>query len=456
MYIKNLQHLRRFLTGIVVLGSYLSTQTLQSDADELSELRSEIMQLQQRLQTLEQQAQESANQSKTKATTSTKTTLDRRGLIVSNEKGFSIRIRPRIQIDSHTFFDDESATNEILLRRIRPIIQGDAGPFSWRIMPELAGTVRILDAWVDTSLSEQSYLRVGKMKQVVGYERLQSFSKGLFVERGLPSVLTPTRDMGIEYHFSPTSNQWEATLGLYDGTLDDTDLSTNANIDKHSMDFGFRLACFPWKKSDESSLKNLTFGIAATFGCEGVTINNSDRDQRIRYRTSGRNTFFCYNDGVAIDGERNRLNAFMSWYNGPFGWLSEWVLSTNELSWKGQTDTIGASAWTAQLGWVLTGESASYNGLKPKNPMGSGNGYGAFELGIRVHQLNIEDAAFVSDSAWSYARSNSVQNATAYGLALNWYLTDNVLFATNFEITDFSGLGANKPTEKALQRSLAG
>ena len=188
--------------------------------------------------------------------------------------------------------DDTGGKDEFLLRRVRPVFQGDAGPFSWRFMPELAGTVRILDAWVDLSIADTSYLRFGKMKQVVGYERLQSFSQTLFMEPSLASALTPVRDIGIEYHSRSSSGAFDITLGIYNGALEETDLSANTNPDGFDFDLGTRIALSPWVHEKDDLLEKLTIGLAVSKGSENSTINDSDRDRRIVFKTSGRNTSF--------------------------------------------------------------------------------------------------------------------------------------------------------------------
>lgn len=411
---------------------------------ELAALRAEIAQLQARLEALETSAVTTTSASIAAATSENAVvTVDRRGLVVqSADKSFSLRVRPRIQIDGAWFSDDSDGTNNLSLRRVRPTIQGTAGPLAYRFMPELAGTVRILDAWGDLRFDEGTFLRMGKFKGVTGLERLQSFSRTLFIERGLPSVVTPTREIGAELHGWFSDGWLEWTLGLYDGTLDDTDLSTNTNFGD-DFDLGARLALHPFT--------GFTIGVAATLGEESITIDDTDRDRRLRYRTSGRNTFFRYADGVLLDGNRARLNAFASWYRGPISVLTEWIRSSYEVRLGDNAETVATDAFTAQFGWVLTGENASYDGVRPKHPFAPANDHwGALELGLRYHLLEVGEEAFNGANGVRYARSNATQRADAFGLGINWILTDNLLFALNYEITDFSGKGAARDTEKVV------
>lgn len=420
-----------------------------TDSDEVARLKAELVQIQARLDALEQPPPPEPAKPSAEAVS---VKVDRRGLVVeSPDKSFNIRVRPRIQIDGLFFPEDSDGSSGFTLRRVRPVIQGDAGPVFWRFMPELAGTVRILDAWGTLELTDLLSLQAGKFKGPVGYERLQSFSKGLFMERGLPSVLTPTREIGLALNGSAANGVFEWTAGVFNGVLDDTDQSNNGNLSGGDYDFGARLAIAPFKNRKDSPLAGLSFGFGATIGDERATIDDANRDSRIRYRTSGRNTFFRYNDGVAIDGERHRLNPFLSWYQGPFGFLTEYVQSSYELARGGVSQTVDTDAWTIQASWVVTGENASYKGVRPKHPFSPASGaWGALELGLRYHTLEVGDEAFAGDAATRLARGNATQKADAYGVAINWILTDNLLVALNYEVTDFSGLGAVRDSEEVI------
>jgi hypothetical protein len=301
-----------------------------AEAEEIAMLRSQIAALQKRLDALQQ----------TPAGTPSKTAgqqpiaaVDRRGLVVeSADQRYSIRVRPRMQVDGRWFADEEDGSSGFELRRVRPVIQGKAGPLEWRVMPELAGTVRILDAWGDLHLNKRHF--------------------PLFLERALPSVLTPTRDIGIEWHGNAAGNVVHWTLGAY---------------------------------------------------------------------------------------------------NGPFGFLSEYVRSSYDLERGGVSRTVDTDAFTVQASWVLTGEKASYGAIRPKKPFNPGHGeWGAFEIGLRYHQLEVGDEAFAGDATIRLSRGDATQKASACGIALNWYLTDNLLAGFNFEITGFSGLGARRPDEEVL------
>jgi phosphate-selective porin OprO/OprP len=355
-----------------------------------------------------------------------------------------------MQIDGHWFPDAEDGNNEVFVRRLRPVFEGKAGLIDWRFMPELAGTVRILDAWGDLRFGENHYLRVGKFKGVIGLERQQSFSQRLFIEPGMPWILTPTREIGGEFHGTEWRGVLDWTVGIYNGTLDNCDLSINANFSSN-FDLGARVALRPWIADDGSPLQGLTVGFAASQGEEDTVINDADRDRRIRYVTAGRNTYFRYTDGVEVNGTRQRINPFISYYHGPFGLLTEYVQSRYDFSRGGVSQTIDTDAWTIQSSWVITGENASFKGVRPKVSFAPASGtWGAFEVGLRYTFLEVGDGAFMGDETTRLARDGTSQKADSYGIALNWYLSANLLIALNYQITEFSGLGDYRPNEDVI------
>jgi phosphate-selective porin OprO/OprP len=106
--------------------------------------------------------------------------------------------------------------------------------------------------------------------------------------------------------------------------------------------------------------------------------------------------------------------------------------------------------------WLLTGEDASFKGVKPKNNFDLNAGkWGAWELTARYSELNIDDKAFTWGSTstptgtsnytanhWLYADPNaSARSAKTWTIGTNWYLNPEVKFALNYARTSFKGGG---------------
>jgi phosphate-selective porin OprO/OprP len=112
-------------------------------------------------------------------------------------------------------------------------------------------------------------------------------------------------------------------------------------------------------------------------------------------------------------------------------------------------------AWQVAGSWLLTGEDASFKGVKPKRnfDLNSG-GWGAWEIVARYSELNIDDNAFtfgnlggsggtlITTNHYLYADPNaSAKSAKTWTGGVNWYLNSQVKFALNYSQTSFNGGG---------------
>jgi phosphate-selective porin OprO/OprP len=117
-----------------------------------------------------------------------------------------------------------------------------------------------------------------------------------------------------------------------------------------------------------------------------------------------------------------------------------------------RSDTLENKAWQLQFSWLLTGEDETYRSPTPQTSFEPGKpGHGAWELVARIHQLAIDSDAFTGGAS-SYANpATAARKATAAGLGLNWYLTQNVKWFFGYEQTRFEGGAAtgDRPDEKA-------
>jgi phosphate-selective porin OprO/OprP len=350
----------------------------------------------------------------------------------------AIRASLQIQFDLRHFLDDADGRSALVARRVRPSIRVESGPIEIRVTPELTRNPRLVDAWADFALTGPALtLRAGKFKGPIGHEVLQSSSDLLFIERGMQANLTPSRVIGAQLQGATRNGALNWTAGLYKGALD----ATEADLDHLGDDFdaGFRLALRPFAARSGG---DLTIGLGATVGRANRLIDNSDEDQRIRYRSSGRTAFFRYRDGLVADGQRIRVNPFAHWYRGRLGVLAEGIRSISELRGGDGSHRQTTDAWLLQGSWVLTGERAGYGQLRPARPVGVGGGWGAWELGLRWHVLQTDRNAFVGLAP--LAHPAAVQRAEALAIGLKWYLTDQLLLAVIAERKAFSGAGVKR------------
>jgi phosphate-selective porin OprO/OprP len=363
--------------------------------------------------------------------------------IASPNDDFQLKLRGYLQADARFYFDDDAdeLDDTFTLRRVRPILEGTVwDDYYFRIMPDFGGgSTELYDAYMDFLHFPMAKLRVGKFKTPFGLERLQSATNLMFVERGFPTSLAPNRDVGIELYGDWLESRLSYELGVFNGVPD----GANADVDiGDGKELAARLFSHPFAKSELEPLQGLGVGVAATFGDTEGTVSS--------VRSSARQRIFQYAAGTSANGEHWRISPQGYYYWGPFGMMGEYVLSSQELERNGEIRDFDNDAWQIQASWVLTGEQASYKGVKPSQPFNpSAGNWGAFELAARYGNLDLDDDIFQLGFA---DRTASVDEADEYSLGLKWYLNNNVLYMIDYVHTDFSGgrSGRDRESEDAL------
>lgn len=246
----------------------ISLISLPAHAQDSSNVSSRIGKLEEEIRLLKRQQEvaEEINQSKAEKQGSVE--IGKKGLaITSPDKEFSLKIRGYTQIDGRLFADDESNTgkDDILARRVRPVIEGTAfKDFSYRLMADFAGSsTRVFDAHIDYKYADPLNIRVGKFKPPVGLERLQSATDLLFVERGHPTNLAPTRDFGVQFSGDLIPETLEYQVGVFNGNAD---LGNTDSDDDDKKDLVARVFAHPFRQSDAVALRGLGVGIAGSVG----------------------------------------------------------------------------------------------------------------------------------------------------------------------------------------------
>jgi phosphate-selective porin OprO/OprP len=289
------------------------------------------------------------------------------------------------------------------------------------------------DAYVNARFLPEVQLQLGKFKEPVGLERLQSGANLLFVERGYPTQLVPNRDVGIQLQGDLFGEKLRYEVGAFNGVADGG--SGDIETADDEKDLAARLFATPFKTSSSAALRGLGFGVAGTFG---------NQENALRSFTSpGQQTIFSYAPAagtVSADGPHWRVAPQAYYYRGPFGVFGEYVISNQKL----RLDSGGTSSylraenhgWQVAASYVLTGEENSWKGFTPKKPFNlAGGGWGAWEIAARLGQLNLDDRLFPRFAS----ASTSAGGATSWAVGLNWYLNKNVKFNLDYEQTDFAG-----------------
>ncbi len=277
-----------------------------------------------------------------------------------------------VQTDARFYVaDDERPLNDTLVvRRARPILDGTLWKIvDFRLMSDFGGgSSTLVDAYLDLKLSRALRVRAGKAKVPVGLEALLEDASLLFVERGLPSLLAPVRDVGVQVTGEPWGGRLQYAAGVFNGAPDGA-TGDGDNADDKDVAARFFVRPFQRPAGEAAPPVSLGFGVAASFGEQSGTASAPNLPA---FRTAGQQTFFSYRtDGTAAgtviaDGERTRI-APQGWlYSGPWLVLAEWTESRQEVRRDAERAELTHRAWQVVGSWAITGEDVTERGLAPR------------------------------------------------------------------------------------------
>ena len=466
-----------------------------NDSNELEELRALVQELNQKVKVIERKGEineETAAAAK-KETPVVKASANGFGLESADGKN-AIKLRGLFQADYRSYQDGANdvrnrsnaragnldangfhdANDTALLRRVRPTIEGTLfGKYDFRFTPELAGgNATVIDAYLDARLDPAFKIRAGKYKPFVGLERLQGGGDIKFVERSyVTNAILPNRDLGVSVYGDVLGDKLNYAFGVNNGVVDGGNASGTSEFDG-SKEFTARLFATPFK-DETNALSGLGFGIAGTttnidgernLNFTDTSAADATRNGLPSYVTDGQQTFFRYGSATVADGKRTRIAPQASYYYGPFGLITEYArvkqdvsLSTggsasgggsggNTVITPGTSKSLSHDAWQVAVSYLLTGEDASFRGVKPKNNFDiDKGGWGAWELVARYSEINLDSDTFknkagTSFSANTYADlSTSAKSAKSWTAGVNWYLNQDVKAQLNYSHTTFDG-----------------
>jgi phosphate-selective porin OprO/OprP len=365
------------------------------------------------------------------------------GFFLQTQDGsYKLRVGGYTHFDGRFFLEEENrgSTTSFAFRRVRPEFRGTVAKyFEFRLLPDFAGSTLVLqDAYVEAKYWRQIALRAGKFKTPYGIERLQSATAITFVERAISDNLVPNRDLGVVLFGELFLGTLTYEGGIFNGVVDGSSGDVNPGDD---FDFAGRIFAYPFKNSTIEQARGLGIGFAGTYGRENASTSSPALPA---YRPSGRgNPFFRYVNTAATatapaniavaDGVHYRYSPQGTFYWGPFGLLTEYNVSAQNVENGGVEDLVTNSAWQVATSFVLTGENASYKGVVPNQPFNPFTGtWGAFEIAFRYAQLDVDDDAF--DKGFADPK-RAAEKAQEFTVGANWYLNSNIKLALNYDRT---------------------
>ncbi|HXY04875.1 MAG TPA: porin, partial [Terriglobales bacterium] len=355
------------------------------------------------------------------------------------DEATQLHVHGYIQADDRMFTSSTHGEelDAFLFRRIRPLFEGTLfNAIDFRFMPDFGQSVQqIQEAFLEEKTFSFAKLRVGKFKEPIGLEVLRSDRELIFAERSMASDLVPLRYLGAQLSGSVLSDSIAYEGGFFQGSSDGANGVFSQWTSSHEA--VARLFLRPFAVTPVNPLHQFGFGVAGSAGDQEGAIAG--------LKTVGQTTFFKYSSATVADGQHNRLSPQAYYYLGPFGVLSEYVMSSQELLNKKYAGRVRNQAWETTASFMLTGEKNSYAGVRPRNAsehVTSWRRFGAVELAARYSQLAIDGDAFPHFASVS----SSARLAKEQGIGLNWYLNRYVKLVTDFEHTNFTmAPGNTKP-----------
>jgi phosphate-selective porin OprO and OprP len=375
------------------------------------------------------------------------------GLVTAGSGGFTIRsadgdyvlkIGADLQTDVRTFTGKGSSSllDQILMRRVRPTISGTVYKYiDYFIRPDFGqGSVVLYEAYAQLNYIPHFSIRAGKFKPPVDLERLQSDDDTSFIERGLPTLLAPSRDIGFQLAGDIVNRRLAYQIGVFNG-VPDNGLSDASASDHRS--YAGRIFATPFEAGGESVLSGLGFGFAAEGG-------NVDGIALPAYKTVGQNTFFNFNSGVISAGHRTVLAPQAFYYLGPFGLLAEDTVNEEEFQKGTVRKDVAFRSWEVAASYILTGEKKSYGSPIPKHPFAPfDHGWGAWELAVRTGDFRVDQGLFTYGFA---SETASPSFAREWVGGVNWYLNRVLRISMDYGHTNFLGgaVAADRAAERVI------
>ena len=444
-----MKKLRGSILFLATIG-VVAAQTTTPDAQDqrIQTLEQKVEELDQKLKVAERKKELKDEADAESAKSAALVTADTSGFTIkSNDGNFLLKIGADLQVDNRTFLGQgsQSLVDTALLRRVRPTFSGTVYKYvDYFFRPDFGqGSTVIYDAYAELKYFGRAKLRVGKFKPPVGLERLQSDDDTNFVERGLPTLLVPSRDIGYQIAGDLVKRRVAYAVGVFNG-VPDNGLSDSA-VSNH-RDYAGRIFLTPFQPDSASPLRGLGVGIGSSTG-------NLDGEALPAYKSFGQNSFLPFASGVTEAGHRIRLAPQAYYYLGPFGLLTEYGLTEEGLQKGAIRRDIAFRAWQVQTTFLLTGEKKGFTSPTPKknfDPLH--HGWGAVELAVRVGDFSAEQGIYNYGFA---SATTAARHAHEWVGGVNWYL--NRLFRTTLDYgnTNFGGgatvaAGGNRPSERAL------
>ncbi len=337
-----------------------------------------------------------------------------KGLGFKSPKGdFSYKIGGRLMLDA-VFYDKDSRPlgSGTELRRGRIFIAGKMYD-DWRFKGNYdfsGNSVSVKDAWIGYAGLESFFIQIGHFKEPFSLEEQTSSKYITFMERALPNVFAPGRNIGIG--FMTHGDNWTLSAGAFGEGAGDQ------RTDDEGYGVSGRVTFAPLHQKDRA----LHFGFGTAFRVPDVAGGNVSFSERPESHVT---SVKLVDTGIiekALSYDTVGFETALVW--GSFSIQGEYMVS--HVNREGAVPNLDFNGLYAYFSWFLTGESRVYSAVngkfgrvKPLSNAGA-DGIGAWEFGIRYSKLDLNSGVV----------SGGEEENVTFGL--NWYVNPRLRFMANY------------------------
>jgi phosphate-selective porin OprO/OprP len=224
-----------------------------------------------------------------------------------------------------------------------------------------------------------------------------------FIERSLPTILSPDRQTGFMLFNTALDDRIYGAVGVFRQTGD-----TGKNVDDGGYDITGRVAALPIYENKGASV--LQVGAAYSF-------RNPDDSLQIRQRPEAHLANYIVDTGTLACDRENLIGLESAWVNGPLSMQAEYTRAGADLL---NGSDASFDGYYVEGSYFLTGEHKNYNTkeavfgrVKPNKNYSFGGSPGAWELKARYSELDLNNGDI---------SGGKVNDITA---GANWYLNPN-------------------------------
>ncbi len=388
--------------------------------------------------------------------------------------------------------DTKGTADQFEIRRARLGVKGKLYEhFDYEVVTNIVGSsANLVDvAYINAGMFKPVQLKLGQFKQPFNLEDYGTSSNNLdFQERAYISQITPAKKIGAMVHGLPTAGVTYAASVYQQNNFGETDSATDgkgfagrATINfaelagwKESV-FHVGLAGFdseyglvPATSANTSEApSSKTRGTLFSFRSGGRGLNNVYRAQIGGDVLAGTDYHAPSPTSAQVDNKAYGLEAIAAY--GPFKFQTEYMKSQFDAKHENTGNRVEADVKTyyAEALWMITGENyadayknGGWGSIKPKSvfDITTGSGKGAWELGLRYDQFDVDGTSIAngtnSNSRFQGSTSNQSGTATTNGLntsttngsnggaktytaGIKWILNPNMRVLLNYSHTKF-------------------